>query len=131
MAGGATLRDRDSGAGRSSYRPRRARDSPLYRLAETHHDTFKQVDDERFAQRYGAWRSVIERTLFAFLDCGECKRADAPRLTPSIRIAIDDLDLKRVIIVYPGSRRFALADRVEAVPLERLADPGRLFWDVG
>src|SRR2546427_5624755 len=23
-----------------------------------------------FSQRYGAWRSVIERTLFAFLDCG-------------------------------------------------------------
>jgi hypothetical protein len=53
-----------------AYRPRRARDSPLYRLAETHHETFKQVYDERFAERYGFWRAEIERTLWAFLDCG-------------------------------------------------------------
>jgi hypothetical protein len=31
---------------------------------------FKQLYDERFAERYGAWRAAIERTLFAFLDCG-------------------------------------------------------------
>ena len=53
-----------------AYRPRRARDSPLYRLAEPHHETFKQVYDERFAVRYGFWRAEIERTLWAFLDCG-------------------------------------------------------------
>jgi len=57
----------------------------------------------------------------------ECKRADAPRLTPSIRIALDDLGLERVAVVYPGARRFQVADRVEAVPIETLADPGRLF----
>lgn len=54
----------------SAYHPRRARDSSLYRLAETHYETFKQLYDERFAARYGAWRVVVERTLFAFLDCG-------------------------------------------------------------
>ena len=57
----------------------------------------------------------------------ECKRVDAPRVTPSIRIALDNLGLERVAIVYPGTRRFALADRVEAVPLAALAEPGRLF----
>ena len=60
----------------------------------------------------------------------ECKRVDAPRLTPSIRIALEDLQLERVAVVYPGTRRYALADRVEAVPLSVLAEPGRLF-DVG
>lgn len=60
----------DACTGPAAYRPRRARDSPLYRLAETHYETFKQVYDERFASRYGAWRGVVERTLFAFLDCG-------------------------------------------------------------
>jgi hypothetical protein len=60
----------DACAGPAAYRPRRARESPLYRLAETHYETFKQVYDERFASRYGAWRGVVERTLFAFLDCG-------------------------------------------------------------
>jgi hypothetical protein len=57
----------------------------------------------------------------------ECKRVDAPRLTPSIRIALEDLQLERVAVVYPGSRRYALADRVEAVPLSVLAEPGGLF----
>jgi hypothetical protein len=57
-------------AGPAVYRPRRARESPLHRLAETHYETFKQVYDERFASRYGAWRGVVERTLLAFPDCG-------------------------------------------------------------
>ena len=57
----------------------------------------------------------------------ECKRADAPRLTPSIRIALDDLGLERVVVVYPGSRRLSLGKQVEAVPQEALAVPGNLF----
>jgi hypothetical protein len=57
----------------------------------------------------------------------ECKRADAPRVTPSIRIALEDLGLERVAVLYPGARRFPLADRVEAVPLAALALSGSLF----
>jgi hypothetical protein len=57
----------------------------------------------------------------------ECKRADAPKLTPSIRIALEDLGLDRVAVVYPGAKRYSLSERVEAVPLETLAEPGRLF----
>jgi predicted AAA+ superfamily ATPase len=47
----------------------------------------------------------------------ECKRADAPRLTPSIRIALEDLKPERIAVVYPGQQRYPLSDRVEAVPL--------------
>jgi hypothetical protein len=47
----------------------------------------------------------------------EFKRADAPRLTPSMRIAIDDLKLDALYVVYPGAHRFRIADGVEAVPL--------------
>ncbi|MEA3303298.1 MAG: ATP-binding protein [Pseudomonadota bacterium] len=50
----------------------------------------------------------------------ECKRTDAPRMTPSIRAALTDLNLDRVIVVYPGERRFSLADQVEAMPLKDL-----------
>jgi len=50
----------------------------------------------------------------------ECKRVDAPRLTPSMRIARDDLRLERIAVVYPGTKRFPLAEQVEAVPLEAL-----------
>lgn len=59
----------------------------------------------------------------------ECKRADAPRMTPSIRIALEDLELQRVAVIYPGDRRYAVADRVEAVPLSDMTSPGRLFGE--
>jgi predicted AAA+ superfamily ATPase len=52
----------------------------------------------------------------------ECKRVDAPRLTPSIRIALEDLKLERIAVVYPGTRRYPLAPRVHAVPLSALAE---------
>jgi uncharacterized protein len=60
----------------------------------------------------------------------ECKRADAPRVTPSIRIALDDLPLERIAVLYPGNRRVTLADRVELVPLSTLAGSEHLF-DLG
>ncbi len=50
----------------------------------------------------------------------ECKRMDAPVLTPSMKIALGDLKLDRLIVVYPGERRYALAHRVEVVPLTEL-----------
>lgn len=51
----------------------------------------------------------------------ECKRSDAPTLTPSMRIAMEDLRLDRLLAVYPGDRRYAIAKDVEAVPLADLA----------
>jgi uncharacterized protein len=47
----------------------------------------------------------------------ECKRMDAPTLTPSMRIALDDLKLDRIVVAYPGERRYALTDKVEVIPL--------------
>ena len=47
----------------------------------------------------------------------EFKRADAPQLTASMRIALADLELDALYVVYPGDRRYRLADRAEAVPL--------------
>lgn len=47
----------------------------------------------------------------------ECKRMDAPRLTPSMRIALEDLQLERIAVVYPGSKRFSITSAIEAVPL--------------
>ncbi len=60
----------------------------------------------------------------------ECKRADAPRLTPSIRIALQDLGIRRVAVLYPGSKRYTLGERVEAVPLHMLAQ-GKSIFDEG
>ncbi len=57
----------------------------------------------------------------------ECKRADAPRLTPSMRIALEDLGLNYLAVIYPGTRRYPIAERVEAVPLHALAEADPLF----
>lgn len=51
----------------------------------------------------------------------EVKRQDAPRLTPSMRVALDDLKLARLMVLYPGTRRYDLADRVVVVPAIELA----------
>lgn len=50
----------------------------------------------------------------------ECKRADAPVLTPSMRIALADLKLDALYVVYPGEKRYTLAKKVEVVPLAEL-----------
>jgi predicted AAA+ superfamily ATPase len=59
---------------------------------------------------------VRGRRRFGF----EFKRTAGPRLTPSIRTALDDLHLDRVDVIYPGEHTFPLADRVRAVALPRL-----------
>lgn len=51
----------------------------------------------------------------------ECKRSDSPSLTPSMRIAVADLRLDRLHVVYPGDRRYALAKNIEVMPLGDLA----------
>jgi uncharacterized protein len=57
----------------------------------------------------------------------ECKRSDAPRMTPSIRIAIEDVGLEQVAVIYPGRKRYRIAERVEVVPLQTLAYGEPLF----
>jgi predicted AAA+ superfamily ATPase len=47
----------------------------------------------------------------------ECKRSAAPVLTPSMRIAMTDLKLDELRVVYPGEKRYMLAKRIEVVPL--------------
>ncbi len=54
----------------------------------------------------------------------ECKRVDAPRLTPSMRIALEDLALDHLFVFYPGERPYPLAERVTVLPLSSLARGG-------
>jgi len=56
----------------------------------------------------------------------EVKFQDAPRLSPSMRVALEDLQLERLTVLYSGDQRYELADRVAVVPLAELAsgDPG-------
>jgi predicted AAA+ superfamily ATPase len=54
----------------------------------------------------------------------EFKRAAAPRVTPSMRIAMHDLKLDALYVVYPGPHRVPLGEGIEAVPLWGML-PGR------
>ncbi|MCC7182328.1 MAG: hypothetical protein IOMNBAOH_02529 [Rhodocyclaceae bacterium] len=87
-----------------------------------------QAHDEAFfwATHQGAEIDLILRRgdrLFGI----ECKRADAPRMTASLRTAPADLGLECVAVLYPGQRRYALSDAIEVVPLAELAEAQDLF----
>ena len=46
----------------------------------------------------------------------EIKRIDAPRRTRSMTVAVNDLGLDALYVVYPGDTRYAVDDRIVAVP---------------
>ena len=46
----------------------------------------------------------------------ECKYADAPGSTRSMRVAISDLELEHLWIVYPGAEAYALDDKLSVLP---------------
>jgi hypothetical protein len=52
----------------------------------------------------------------------ECKRVDAPRLTPSIRTAYKDLELAKLLVIYPGPHPYPLDKNIQAFPLASLAE---------
>ena len=47
----------------------------------------------------------------------EFKCTDAPRTTKAMHIAIADLGLEHLWVVYPGNVRYSLTDRITALPL--------------
>ena len=51
----------------------------------------------------------------------ECKRRDAPKLTTSMKIAMDDLKLDELLVIYPGRKAYPLGDSIQVLPLESLA----------
>ena len=59
----------------------------------------------------------------------EVKYADAPGVTKSMRIALEDLALERLYVVYPGDQRYQLDEKILVVPLGEiraaLARPAR------
>jgi predicted AAA+ superfamily ATPase len=51
----------------------------------------------------------------------ECKRMDAPKLTPSMRVAMQDLGLQKLLVIYPGSQRYSLGEGITVMPLAQIA----------
>lgn len=54
----------------------------------------------------------------------ECKRMDAPKLTPSMRTAMQDLELDKLVVVYPGSQPYPLAEKINVLPLAKAIAKG-------
>lgn len=50
----------------------------------------------------------------------EIKRQDAPGMTKSMHVALADLGLDKLYVVYPGSRRYQLEKRVECIPFAEI-----------
>lgn len=52
----------------------------------------------------------------------EFKRTVAPTVTPSMRVALDDLKLARLDVIHAGDKTYPLASRIRAVSLSRIIE---------
>ena len=50
---------------------------------DQHFETFQRVYDERFQAKYGFWRPLVERSVAAFLKCGDLQ--PTPVVTGKVR----------------------------------------------
>jgi len=109
----------------------------------------EEIEDLQVHPRYGAsWEGfALEQTLavhgtreayfyatqrgaeldLLLLRRGRCwgfefKCTDAPRTTRAMHIAIADLGLEHLWVVYPGSIRYSLTDKITALPLAEVAE---------
>lgn len=75
---------------------------------------------------FWATQADAELDLFIFKDGKrlgfEFKYADAPKITKSMQIAITDLKLDHLTIVYPGKQTFPLTEKITAQGLESIID---------
>jgi predicted AAA+ superfamily ATPase len=72
------------------------------------------------------WRTHAGAELHLFWRLGgknwglQCKYQDAPRMTSSMKAALDDLDLAGLWVVYPGRTAYRLAENAWVLPLQDL-----------
>ena len=55
----------------------------------------------------------------------ECKLADAPGTTRSMRVALNDLELEHLWVVYPGDEAYPLDDRISVLPIAGIPELAR------
>lgn len=52
----------------------------------------------------------------------ECKRQDALKLTASMKIAMEDLKLDELHVIYPVGKTYPLGNSIQALPLASLSE---------
>ncbi|MCC2624317.1 MAG: putative superfamily ATPase [Burkholderiales bacterium] len=52
----------------------------------------------------------------------EFKMSEAPKITPSIKIIIEELNLDSLAIIYPGNRIYTLEHNIVVIPINKLQD---------
>ncbi len=57
----------------------------------------------------------------------EFKRSDAPRLTPSMRIAMNDLKLRSMVVLCPATKPYDLAPGIRVRALDTVVQGMDLF----
>ena len=57
----------------------------------------------------------------------EFKYEDSPRLTRSMKTAVEDLELEGLWVVYPGKAAYRLTEKIQVIPLADVRDT----WDYG
>jgi predicted AAA+ superfamily ATPase len=93
-------------------------------------ETIKQVQPDEVY--FWATHGGAELDLLLFRDGRrvgiEVKRMDAPRFTPSMRVALEDLQLDRLVVLYPGERRYPLGENVDVIPATILSGHELTSW---
>ena len=59
----------------------------------------------------------------------EIKYQDAPKITKSMRIAMEDLQLERLWVVFPGQVGYPMDDKIECIPLAQLKNVRQTILD--
>ncbi|MFA4910655.1 MAG: ATP-binding protein [Desulfobacteria bacterium] len=74
------------------------------------------------------WHTHAGAELDLFWQAGEqnwgveFKYEDAPRLTRSMKTAVEDLKLERLWVVYPGKAAYRLTEKVQVLPIADIRD---------
>ena len=58
----------------------------------------------------------------------ECKCSDAPTIKKSMRIALQDLQLEHLWVVYPGRKQYPLDEKITALPLRAIHKATRVLF---
>ena len=67
------------------YRPRHPERTGFYRILDEYFPRYVEIYEERFEPRFGPLRSVVPRTVEAFLDCGCLKNGFARLQCPQCK----------------------------------------------